>query len=172
MPARHVIVVTVLWVVACGGSATPTTTPLPSTLPPTTDPLAEARETVVAGYTELALADDLYITQEEAECAGGIVADALPLDELVARAEEGITDVPDGTDVAGLTPEAFAACIDPARYLSAIIGEGGTADRTRCLDAVLRDDPRLDRRFLLGLLSGESPEDLGAVVQDAVADCP
>lgn len=168
---RRSLVVLLVLAAACGGSTT-ATTPLPTSLPPTADPIAEARATVVAGYTELALAGDLYITEDEARCAGGIVADALPLDELVARAEAGITDVPDDADVAGLTPEAFASCIDPARYLAAIIGDGSPAERIACLEARLDEDDRLDRDFLLGLLSGDTPDDLGATVQDAIAACP
>lgn len=166
----------VLALVAAACSAGPPTTSTP--LPPlesstsTNDPVAEARATVVAGYTELALADDLYITEAEAECAGGIVADALPLEELVARAEQGITATPDGTDVTGLTPEAFAACIDPARYISAIIGDDDPAERRECLQQLLDADARVDRDFLLALLSGATPDDLGAVVQDAILGCP
>lgn len=167
-------IVLVVALAACSGGTGTTSTPIPP-LDPTTstaDPVAEARATVVAGYTELALADDLYITEAEAECAGGIVADALPLEELVARAELGIEGAPDGTDLTGLTPEAFAACIDPARYLSAIIGEGDPPERQACLREVLGGDRRVDRALLLALLSGETPEDLGAAVQDAIVGCP
>lgn len=175
----HLMLVSTRWIMltvvvaSCSGGPPATSTPLPPLESTTTpDPVAEARATVVAGYAELALADDLYITAAEAECAGGIVADALPLEELVARAEQGIEGTPEGTDVTGLTPEAFAACIDPARYLSAIIGDGDPAARQECLRDGLGADRRVDRAFLLALLSGDTPDDLGSVVQEAIVTCP
>lgn len=159
---------------ACGGSAatTTTTTTPATTTSTTTDLVAEARAIVIAQYADLALADDLYITEEEALCAGGLVADGLPLEEFVALAEQGVDVTPDSVALERLTPDALASCIAPPRYLAAIIGEESVEARRSCLEAGLGADARVGRDLLFALLSGEVPQDLEAIVQDAVAACP